>query len=54
MCVAVSIFFGYVAYLFIQSMLRDGLFESHLVKAPVASVRFRYGSNGPSGEEIPG
>jgi hypothetical protein len=27
LCVAVSIFFGYVAYLFIQSMLRDGLFD---------------------------
>lgn len=26
-CVAVSIFFGYVAYLFILSMLRDGLFD---------------------------
>ncbi len=27
LCVAVSIFFGYVAYLFILSMLRDGIFD---------------------------
>jgi hypothetical protein len=27
LCVAISIFFGYVAYLFILSMLRDGIFD---------------------------